>query len=32
MARNGNIFVKNNMTWNVILPKYIQFYEKLLNS
>jgi len=30
LATNGNIFVKNNMTWDVILPKYIQFYEDLL--
>ena len=32
LASNGNIFVKNNMTWDIILPKYIQFYEDLLNS
>jgi glycosyltransferase involved in cell wall biosynthesis len=32
LASNGNIFVKNNMTWNILLPKYIQFYEDLLNS
>ena len=30
LAGNGNTFVKNNMTWDVILPKYIQFYENLL--
>ena len=30
LANNGNKFVKNNMTWDVILPKYIQFYEDLL--
>ena len=30
LATNGNTFVKNNMTWDVILPKYIQFYEDLL--
>jgi len=30
LATNGNTFVKNNMTWDVILPKYIQFYENLL--
>ena len=29
---NGNAFVKNNMTWDVILPKYIQFYEDLLKD
>ena len=32
IAANGNIFVKNNMTWDVILPKYIQFYENLLKN
>jgi len=32
LASNGNIFVKNNMTWDIILPKYIQFYEDLLNT
>ena len=32
IAINGNIFVKNNMTWDVILPKYIQFYEDLLKN
>jgi glycosyltransferase involved in cell wall biosynthesis len=30
LANNGNIFVKSNMTWDIILPKYIQFYEDLL--
>jgi glycosyltransferase involved in cell wall biosynthesis len=30
LANNGNKFVKNHMTWNIILPKYIQFYEDLL--
>ena len=32
IAANGNIFVKNNMTWDVILPKYIEFYKNLLNG
>ena len=32
LATNGHVFVKNNMTWDVILPKYIQFYENLLND
>ena len=32
LAANGNTFVKNNMTWDVILPKYIQFYENLLKN
>jgi glycosyltransferase involved in cell wall biosynthesis len=30
LANNGNEFVKSNMTWDIILPKYIQFYEDLL--
>ena len=30
LANNGNKFIKNNMTWDIILPKYIQFYEDLL--
>ena len=30
LAINGNDFIKNNLTWNVILPKFIQFYENLL--
>jgi len=30
LANNGNTFVKSNMTWDIILPKYIQFYEDLL--
>ena len=32
LATNGNTFVKNNMTWNVVLPKYIEFYEDLLKN
>ena len=32
LAVNGNAFVKNNMTWNVVLQKYIQFYEDLLKD
>ena len=32
LATNGNTFVKNNMTWDVILPKYIKFYENLLKD
>tara|TARA_B100000686_G_scaffold8982_1_gene9049 strand:- start:824 stop:1774 length:951 start_codon:yes stop_codon:yes gene_type:complete len=30
LATNGNNFVKNNMTWDVMLPKFIKFYEDLL--
>ena len=32
LANNGNAFVKRNMTWDIILPKYIQFYEDLLTT
>ena len=32
LATNGNNFVKSNMTWEVMLPKFIQFYENLLNN
>ena len=32
LAINGNNFVKNNLTWDVMLPKFIQFYEDLLNN
>ena len=32
LAANGNNFIINNMTWDVILPKYIQFYEDLLKN
>ena len=24
-------FIKNNFTWEVLLPKYVEFYEKLSN-
>jgi len=32
LSNNGNKFVKSNMTWDIILPKYIQFYEDLLTT
>ena len=32
LAINGNNFVKNNMTWDVMLPKFIKFYEDLLKE
>ena len=32
LANSGHQFIKNNMTWDVILPKYIEFYESLLNN
>ncbi len=28
----GYDYVMKNMTWKVILPKYIEFYEKLLST
>ena len=28
----GYEFIKNNMTWDTILPKYIEFYETLLKN
>ena len=32
LAANGNNFIINNMTWDVILPKYVEFYEDLLKN
>jgi glycosyltransferase involved in cell wall biosynthesis len=32
LTTNGYNFVKNNLTWDVMLPKFIQFYENLLNN
>jgi len=32
LANNGYEFVINNMTWNVVFPKYLGFYEKLLSE
>ena len=29
---NAFDFVTKNLTWDVVLPKYIKFYEKLLNN
>ncbi len=31
LAAGGHEYVINNMTWDVVLQKYIQFYEKLVN-
>lgn len=31
LANAAYEFVLKNMTWDIILPKYIEFYEKLLN-
>jgi len=30
LSNNGNKFVKSTMTWDIVLPKYTQFYEDLL--
>ena len=32
LANSGYEFIIKNMTWNVILPKYIEFYENLLRN
>jgi len=32
LAKRGYEFVTTNMTWEVILPKYVEFYEKLLKN
>jgi glycosyltransferase involved in cell wall biosynthesis len=32
LAANAYDFVTKNMTWEVLLPKYVKFYEKLLNK
>ena len=30
LTLNANTFLKDNMTWDVVLPKFINFYKKLL--
>lgn len=32
LANNAYNFVIKNMTWDVMLPKYVEFYEKLLSD
>ena len=32
LAKSGYEFIIKNMTWDVILPKYIEFYENLLRN
>ena len=32
LAENASVFLKNNMTWDVVLPKFIKFYEELINE
>jgi glycosyltransferase involved in cell wall biosynthesis len=31
LAEAGHNFIIKNMTWEVLLPKYVDFYEKLVN-
>ena len=30
LSKNGHDFVMNNLTWEVLLPKYIEFYKNLM--
>lgn len=32
LVDNGYDFVMKNLTWEVLLPKYIEFYKKLINQ
>ena len=32
LVDNGYEFVKKNLTWEILLPKYVKFYEDLVNS
>ncbi len=32
LSINGHDFVMENLTWEILLPKYIRFYEKLLEK
>ena len=32
LADNGYEFVIKNLTWEILLPKYVKFYEDLVNS
>lgn len=32
LAQKGFEFIMKNMTWDVLLPKYIEFYEKLIKQ
>ena len=32
LADNGYEFVIKNLTWEILLPKYVKFYEDLMNS
>ena len=30
LTENANIFLKNNLTWDIVLPKFLNFYQNLL--
>ena len=32
LSEKGYEFVMNNLTWEVLLPKYVKFYEDVLKS
>ena len=32
LSDSGYEFVMNNLTWEVLLPEYVKFYENLVNS
>lgn len=32
LAENGYDFVTKNLTWEVLLPKYVKFYQDLINA
>jgi len=32
LSDSGHCFVMENLTWEILLPKYIKFYEDLVNS
>ena len=32
ISNNGFDFVMSNLTWEILLPKYIKFYKNLINS
>ena len=32
IAQAGHDYVVKNLTWEVLLPRYVKFYEDLLNS
>ena len=32
LAHQAHDFVQNNMTWKIVLPKYVTFYEELISN